>query len=166
MSKKPEKNTPISTERYQDALTTPLSEIINFGIKSTQHEVEENGPEHVVESVAISPNMKYIVIAGERFVSLKDFNTGRLIKRYLFRRSWVSSIFFSPDGKYIAIGCDDHNAKVFDIPSFKIIKKYEGHSGPVTSVFISSKGRFLVTGSSDGKANLMEFPFRTTDSLL
>jgi len=41
----------------------------------------------------------------------------------------VNALAFSPDGKYIATGCDDFTAMLWDTASGEQIREFSGHQG-------------------------------------
>jgi len=74
-------------------------------------------------------------------------------------RGGVYSVAFSPDGKRVVTGSDDHTARVWDLsgatPAAIVL---EGHRGRVRSVAITPDGKQVLTGSSDGTARVWKTP--------
>jgi TRAP-type C4-dicarboxylate transport system substrate-binding protein len=68
----------------------------------------------------------------------------------------VAAVAFSPDGKYIATGCDDHIARVWDIASGELVREFTGHQGHVNGIKFSLDSRLLLTGSEDKTARLWD----------
>ncbi len=60
-----------------------------------------------------------------------------------------NTLRISPDGKWIAIGCDDNSIRLYDSGTLQQTKKFVGHAAAVNSVSFSSDGRWLVSGSQD-----------------
>jgi len=70
--------------------------------------------------------------------------------------SLISSVSFSPDGKYIASGNDDNTIKLWRLKDGKLISIFKGHSDCVKSVSFSPVGRYIVSGSSDNTIKLWD----------
>jgi WD40 repeat protein len=62
----------------------------------------------------------------------------------------ITSVAFSPDGKFVVTGSSDTTARLWETASGKEVYRLEGHSGSVDAVAFSRDGRFVVTGGADG----------------
>jgi hypothetical protein len=62
-------------------------------------------------------------------------------------KSWVTSVSFSPDGKRILTGSNDHTAKVWDADKGTELLTLDRHTGEVSSVSFSPDGKRILTGS-------------------
>ena len=88
----------------------------------------------------------------------------------------VSSIAFSPDGKYVILGSDDETICVWDAKEGNIVSgPFKGHTGQVSSVAFSPDGKHVVSGAWDNttciwdveKGNTVSRPFEGhTDSVM
>jgi len=61
----------------------------------------------------------------------------------------VTSVVFSPDGKFLAAGSLDTMVRIWDAESGQLLDKLKGHRDSVYSVAFSPDGKFLVSGSLD-----------------
>ncbi|KAH7339779.1 WD40-repeat-containing domain protein [Rhizoctonia solani] len=65
-------------------------------------------------------------------------------------RSMVYSVGFSPDGKHVVSGSDDHAVRVWNAQSgAMVLGPLEAHTSTVVSVVFSSDGKLIASGSRD-----------------
>ncbi|KAJ1398707.1 WD40-repeat-containing domain protein, partial [Ochromonadaceae sp. CCMP2298] len=63
----------------------------------------------------------------------------------------VTSITWSPDGKFLATGCYDGMARIWDNQG-KFVRQLKEHTGPVFSLKWSRDGKYILSGSYDRRA--------------
>jgi len=68
----------------------------------------------------------------------------------------VSSVSFSPDGKYIVSGASDKTVKLWDAKTGSCLQDLKGHSSSVWSVSFSPDGKYIVSGASDETVKLWD----------
>ncbi|AOC52490.1 tolB protein precursor [Microcystis aeruginosa NIES-2481] len=68
----------------------------------------------------------------------------------------VSSVVYSPDGRYLANGGWDKTIKIWEVATGKQLRTLTGHSDPVLSVVYSPDGRYLASGSDDNTIKIWE----------
>jgi len=68
----------------------------------------------------------------------------------------VTSVAFSPEGRYLLTGSDDHQARLWEAATGKLVRLFAGHTGAVDSVAFSPDGQYVLTGSEDKTARLWE----------
>ncbi|CCM05203.1 uncharacterized protein FIBRA_07412 [Fibroporia radiculosa] len=65
------------------------------------------------------------------------------------RKGIVSSLAFSPDGRYLASAGEDLAINLWDLGSGKRIKKMTGHTASIYSLAFSAESQMLVSGGAD-----------------
>ena len=79
-----------------------------------------------------------------------------LLRIFAGHTAWVTSVAFSPDGRFVLTGSADSTARLWETSSGKALATLQGHTHPVQSVAFSPDGRFVLTGSDDSTARLWE----------
>lgn len=105
----------------------------------------------VMAPLAYSPNGQFVV--GTRLDKLKmfDANTGILVRTFETNsREWLKSVDFSPDGRWILAGGDDHILRLWDVATGRETLRLNGHLAEITSVAFSLDGHLAISGGRDG----------------
>ena len=63
----------------------------------------------------------------------------------------VTSVTWSPDGKYLATGCYDGMARIWDNQG-TLVTQLKEHTGPVFSLKWNKAGNYILSGSYDRRA--------------
>jgi dipeptidyl aminopeptidase/acylaminoacyl peptidase len=81
----------------------------------------------------------------------------------------VTSVAYSPDGKFILSGSDDATVKLWNVADDGEPRTFTGHRGAVTGVAFGPDGKLAVSGSVDGTLRLWDVAtggqIRATESL-
>ena len=59
----------------------------------------------------------------------------------------IESVAYSPDGKWIASGADDHTVRIWDRVTGKQLLRFDGHSDDVHFVKFTPDGKFIISSS-------------------
>jgi serine/threonine protein kinase/WD40 repeat protein len=70
--------------------------------------------------------------------------------------SHVQAVAYSPDGKWLALGCQDGTIRIHDADTGTEADILHGHAGPVKSIAYSPNGRSLVSSSGDQTVRLWD----------
>jgi WD40 repeat protein len=109
------------------------------------------GDTYGVNSVAFSPDGKYILTGGDNGVGIWDAETG-LEVRQLSGVDQVYGAVFSPDGKYIATASNSADGTaLWDANTDKMLHRFTG-TGRVNTVDFSPDGKYLLSTDHDGIA--------------
>ncbi len=73
----------------------------------------------------------------------------KLITCYTGHLEAVTSVAWSPNGKYVVSGSDDSMAHVWDAESGRTMVIFQGHTASVNAVEWSPDGRYVASGGSD-----------------
>ena len=80
----------------------------------------------------------------------------RLVRSFTGHSEGVTSVAFSPDGRFALSGSHDTTLKLWDVGSAKALRSFAGHSSTVFSVAFSPDGRLALSGGSDKTLKLWD----------
>ena len=83
----------------------------------------------------------------DKTVRLWDCQTGKELLSFLGHSNYVTSVAFSPDGKWALSGSYDKTVRLWDCQTGKELRSFLGHSEHVTSVAFSPDGKWALSGS-------------------
>ena len=66
----------------------------------------------------------------------------------------MTSIAFSPDGRWLVSGSWDKTIKIWEVDTGRVVQTLAGHDHPVYSVAFGARGQWLASGSEDGTIKL------------
>ena len=141
----------------RDNAETQLSESNNEETQKIEDVRILKGHENQVNSVAISPDGKFIV-SGSNDNSLRIWETesGNCLKILEGHSDIVSRVALSSNGKFIVSGSNDKSLRIWETESGNCLKILEGHSDIIWGVAISPDGKFIVSGSQDNSLRIWE----------
>lgn len=122
--------------------------------KKKQQEIQPihtlRGHSHIVNSLAMSANAKYLV-SGSQDKTIRVWNlaTGELIHTLKSHREGVYAVALSPDEQIIASGSADKTIKLWHLETGELLGTFSGHANTVTALVFTASGEMLVSGSLD-----------------
>jgi eukaryotic-like serine/threonine-protein kinase len=139
--------------------------IVKVWDAETGKEIHSLKAQDTVYGVAFSPDGKRILSGGgvdspkEKtpplgIVKLWDAENGKEILSFEAHHDYVSGVAFSPDGKRILTGSEDHTLKLWNAENGKEILTLKGHSAGVDTVAFSPDGKRIAASSPSGKLQL------------
>ncbi len=78
-----------------------------------------------------------------------DLDQGTEIRNLVGNTEGVTSVAFSPNGKFIASGSEDSIIKSWCLDDDNQLRNTKGHSKPIRSISVSSDGKYFASGSDD-----------------
>lgn len=102
-----------------------------------------------VESIAISPDGRFLASGGDGTIDVWDIASGEVQQSLTGHQHTVYSLSFHPDGKLLSSSDSDGVFMVWDRESGEVLHNLTGHGKYVRAVF-SPDGALLVSGDDDG----------------
>jgi WD40 repeat protein len=113
--------------------------------------------------LAFSPDSRLLAVNQGKDVGLYDVATGSLLRSFSGHQTFITSVAFSPDGRFLLTGSQDKTARLWDVESGASLRQFTGHKGGGISpewgdimVAFSPDGKFILTGSEDKTARLWD----------
>ena len=138
-------------------------------VKILTEDVEDAEFFRYIESVVYSPDGKYIAggcctigsiytidASWQNTIKIWEVETGDCVKTLRGHEDDVTSVVFSPDGKYLASGSWDNTVKLWEVETGNCIKTLSGHEDHVTSVAYGPDEKYVASGSWDKTVKLWD----------
>ncbi|MCZ2342096.1 MAG: DUF1553 domain-containing protein [Bacteroidales bacterium] len=115
-----------------------------------------------VQSVKFSPNGQLLAVAGGNPGRLGEIQVWNVDKQRLTLSIPVGydtlyGVSWSPDGKYLAVGCPDNSIRAFDAQSGQQVLQQAAHSDWVLGTAFNADGSHVISVGRDMTAKLTEF---------
>jgi WD40 repeat protein len=148
---------------YDAGSGTFIRSLVDSALKTADGKPLRGAHLSIVESLAFSPDGKYLASGSYQEALLWDAQTGQLRKRLTGFVDRVVALAFSPDGKLLATGggapTEDGELKVFDVATGNVACDIKaGHSDTVFGVCFSPDGTKLASCGADKFVKVWELP--------
>jgi WD40 repeat protein len=114
-------------------------------------------------SARFSLDGKRILTASADTAQVWDAVSGQPLTEPLKHSNLITSVQFSPDGRWIATASTDHTARVWDAQNGQPLTEPLPHGDIVNSAQFTPDGRQILTTSDDGAARVWDFAPSTTN---
>lgn len=111
------------------------------------------GHSNFVNSIAISPDGRFLASVGSNIIKLWELSTGQEVHTLSGHSALIHSVTFSPDGQMLASGANDTTIKLWNPNTGEEIRTLSG-TNLIEAVSFSPDGQFLVSGDWDNNIKL------------
>lgn len=164
----PDKSTVVASRGNQihvyDANTgTHIRSLVTPNLETQDKKKVDAAHISLVESMAFSPDGKYLASGSFQEVAVWDVQTGVLRKRLEGFAHNVVDLMFSPDSKLLATAggapTEDGEIRIFDVATWNKVTDIKGaHSDTVYGLTFSPDSKYIATGSADKFVKVFEVP--------
>jgi WD40 repeat protein/transcriptional regulator with XRE-family HTH domain len=121
-----------------------------------------------LNTFALAPDGSYVAVipygspdstaTRDRTIQLYIAESGELLQTLTGHTDSISSVVFSPDGRYLLTGAGpaDPTARLWDVKTGEQVRGFNGHSNAISSLAFSPDGKQVLTGSLDGTARIWD----------
>lgn len=106
--------------------------------------------------VAFSRDRKWVAAGSGEKVFLWDRSKPEHPRSLEGHNSYVYSVAFSHDSRFLVSGCEDWHVRLFDVETGELLWAKKGHTDAVYSVAFSPDGKSVVSGGYDKAVNLWD----------
>ncbi len=111
------------------------------------------------QAVAFSGAQRAPLLASagaDKTVKLWNLDTFDRVRTYRGHRDFVTTLAFSPNGKWLASSGLDGTIRIWATGSSRLMRRLYGHRGRVGALAFSPSGETLVSAGSDGQVRIWD----------
>jgi len=113
-----------------------------------------------INSVAYSPDGKFVAVAKYREVEIQNSTTGKTVSKLTGHSGTVTKVGFSADGKLLFAACGETGifgeVRLWKTADWTLARTIKGHRDSLYAGAISPNGKILATGSYDKEIKLWD----------
>lgn len=115
------------------------------------------GHSKAIEAIAISPDCKTLVSAGDELIRVWDINTGQLLNTLNGHLKPITSLCLSGDGTILASGSRDKTVSLWRLPEGNLIGNLSANTASVWSLAMTKSAK-LIASASYQEIRLWQYP--------
>ena len=148
---------------YDAGSGTHIRSLVDPNLKTGEGKPVKGAHLSIVDSMAFSPDGKYLASGSFLEVTLWDAKTGVILHKLSGFAHMVVALAFSQDSKLLITGggapAEDGEIKIYEVGSWKLINEIKaGHSDTVYGVTFSPDNKMIATCSADKFIKVWEVP--------
>jgi WD40 repeat protein len=148
---------------YDAAAGAHIRTLVDPGLKTPDGKDVKAAHLSIVESMAWSPDGKYLISGSFQQLAIWDPHTGQLRHKIGGFAHAVVALTFSLDGKLLGIAGGEPTVegeiKILDVPSWKQVAEIKnGHSDTVYGICFNPDNKMIATASADKFVKVWELP--------
>jgi RNA polymerase sigma factor (sigma-70 family) len=132
-----------------------------WDVASGQERFQFGGDKHSVYALAFAPDGRSVASGSyttgaykkrresDAAVHIWETATGKERLQLHGHQGWVSSVAFTPDGRFVAAGGLDHSVRLWELLTGKEVRSFEGHREMVKAIAFVPGCKALISASSD-----------------
>jgi eukaryotic-like serine/threonine-protein kinase len=108
-----------------------------------------------MNSLAYSPDGKYLAVSNHRCVSIRDRESSKELIT-LEHPAIIWGVAFSPDSQGVVTACFDHSLRLWDPTNGRELREFRGHTDRTICVAFSPDGQRLASGGDDSTVKVWD----------
>ncbi|GLD95882.1 hypothetical protein PINS_up004560 [Pythium insidiosum] len=137
------------------SLTLPGADVSHLTAPDESAAHAHDGP---VSGVVVDALNAHVISAGiDGKLKWWDFRSQQLVYE-LSTASSIAQIELHRDSHLLAVACDDHVIRVYDVSTRRLVRRFQGHSHRVTDLHFSRDARWLFSSSADATLRVWDMP--------
>lgn len=143
-----------TADRTMIAYSTRSSNVVEVDLKGNTKQVNSGHSDRELWGLAVQPNSDYFYTCGEDYLLAKwSFSQRKqvLIQKLQFEAK-VAAV--SPDSKYLAVGCCNGHAIIFNTEDLTVKQKIADRSKEISEIKFSPNNLILAVGGHDNRIKI------------